>query len=180
MLPELIATPRLELRLLETSAAPRLLHFLESNKEDFERYDLPHPPDFYTVKFQKEVIEAEHKLLNESRGVRYYIFEPGNDAIVGSVSFAHIGSPDKCCSIGYKLDPIHRHKGYAFEAAKALIEVITEEFNIHKLEADILPTNKPSTKLIKKLGFEEDPIPILFRTCHSEESLPHTRFFLNC
>lgn len=76
--------------------------------------------------------------------------------IIGNVSFAYLNEEEgHKCTLGYKVDKDYRRRGYAYEAAAFLMDIVTEEFaNIKLIEADILPENRASLALIKKLGFE--------------------------
>lgn len=56
--------------------------------------------------------------------------------------------------IGYATLPGYCGKGYAFEAARAVIEHATTVLGLERLIAIISPENKASIGLIGKLGFE--------------------------
>ncbi len=180
MIPLYVETDRLELRVLDVSAADMITAFYIENRQDFERFDPPHSEDFYTSETQRGLLEAERTLLTEGRGIRFYIFlKEAPDACIGSVSFAYLSSEDsRTPSIGYKLAKKHRHAGYAHEAASALIPLVFENYGISRLEADILPENLASVRLATRLGFVRDEIPVLLKTCNSKGEVAHTRYFL--
>ncbi|MCK0132050.1 GNAT family N-acetyltransferase [Flavobacteriaceae bacterium F08102] len=54
--------------------------------------------------------------------------------------------------IGYAMLPTYEKRGYAFESANALKQHAFEKFEVTKLSALTLPTNKASQHLLKKLG----------------------------
>jgi RimJ/RimL family protein N-acetyltransferase len=56
--------------------------------------------------------------------------------------------------IGYSTLPDHCGRGYAYEAACAVIELAHAEFSLERLIAIISPDNDASIGLIRKLGFE--------------------------
>jgi len=54
--------------------------------------------------------------------------------------------------IGYGMLPAYRGKGYAFEAAKAIVRYAKNDLNIAKLVAIVNPDNDKSIVLLEKLG----------------------------
>lgn len=55
--------------------------------------------------------------------------------------------------LGYRLDYKEINNGYMTEAVKKLIEVAFKEYNLHRIEGNIIPTNKSSIRVVEKLGF---------------------------
>ncbi len=55
--------------------------------------------------------------------------------------------------VGYDVDPVHRRKGYASEAARALISWASAEHGIRRFLASVSPGNEPSLAIVRKLGF---------------------------
>jgi RimJ/RimL family protein N-acetyltransferase len=69
--------------------------------------------------------------------------------VCGLVIRPELENPD----IGYGLLEDYRGKGYALEAAEAVLEFAQEELKLECLCAITHPDNTPSGKLLKKLGF---------------------------
>lgn len=57
--------------------------------------------------------------------------------------------------IGYAFLPEFWNKGFAYEAASAVLKYASEELNISKILAFTLKENSNSIKLLKKLGLSE-------------------------
>lgn len=148
-------TERLNINILSSDDAPMVLDFYLNNKEAFEAYEPLHDENFYTLDYQSYNLEAEMKLFFRNQRLRYYLIESGrNKGIIGTVSFTNIlNQPAGSCNIGYRIGKNHQRKGYAAEALNFLIPVVMKEMNISRIEANILPTNIPSIKLIEALGF---------------------------
>jgi [ribosomal protein S5]-alanine N-acetyltransferase len=60
--------------------------------------------------------------------------------------------------LGYKLDKDEINKGYITEALQKGIEIIFNEYQLHRIEAPIMPRNEASIRVVKKLGFENEGI----------------------
>ena len=153
-------TNHLVLKILDPSWAPSVLNFYLINRTHFEPREPQRPSNFYTSNYQRSLLTAEQQLLLNSQGVRYYLFEKSNThKIIGSVNFYHIQkSPDNTCKLGYKLSSSMLHKGYAQEAISFLVPRIFHEYNLYRIEADIMRNNLPSIRLIERLNFHLEGI----------------------
>jgi RimJ/RimL family protein N-acetyltransferase len=80
--------------------------------------------------------------------------------IVGNAGFH--GAPDakRVAEIGYEVNPEQRRKGYAREAAEALIIWAAREHGIRRFRASVGPWNKPSLGLVRGLGFKRVGVQI--------------------
>ena len=153
-------TDRLILRVLHESSAAEVLKFYKKNREIFEIWEPIQSEDFYTVEHQAAILRLEFQLVVKRMAVRFWIFSKDYpDEIVGTVSFQNIlRSIYQSGMIGYKLDPFYWKKGYATEALEKAISVVFQEFDLHRIEALVLPQNTASIRLLKRLGFEEEGI----------------------
>jgi RimJ/RimL family protein N-acetyltransferase len=57
--------------------------------------------------------------------------------------------------VGYTIFPTFRRRGYASEAARALIEWASVSDGIRRFLASVAPENAPSLALVRKLGFTQ-------------------------
>lgn len=154
------STERMNIRILSDEQAMLVLDFYNKNHEVFDKWEERHSENFFSLKYQEEMLRAEFQLFLQGRHIRFYLFDKNNPLrIIGSVSFSNIQqNADRCCKIGYKLIPGYWHKGFATEALSFLLPVIHKDCRIHRIEADILPSNEASKKLASRLGFEYEGI----------------------
>lgn len=89
--------------------------------------------------------------LNES--IAWAVCIKGNNKMIGHVGFHRIDFVNHRAEIGYALLPQFHKNGLGSESLRAIIDVAFNQFHFHSLEANINPTNKPSIKLITKMGF---------------------------
>ena len=149
-------TEHLVLSIGNEALADKINEYLIRNRADFSKWDLSLNDSYFTMDYQLRAVQAEQRLFLREEGARYYLFLKGEpDYIIGNVSFGQMGNKgERIWEIGYKTDFRERGKGYAFEAASFLIPVISREYKIERLFAEILPENRPSLALIEKLGFK--------------------------
>lgn len=148
-------TDRLILRILNENYSMQVLTFLSRNKEYFDSYELAKAEKFYTEEFQKKLLYQEFSQTLKGNRIRFYFFMKNMpQRIIGTVSFSNMRHAFHSCQIGYKLDPLFQHQGYALEAVRAAIDIASAECSLHRIEAYVLPSNQPSIRLLKHLDFE--------------------------
>lgn len=153
-------TNRLILQLLEPDDASMVLNFQLNNISFFEKYEATRPANFYTLEFQRKTLEAEYQLALRASMIRYYVFRKEDlRRIIGTVCFRDIRlSSFFSCETGYKFDHSYWHQGYAQESMEKAIDVMFFEQNMHRIEASVMPENKPSIRLLEALGFVQEGI----------------------
>ena len=151
---ETIYTPRLEMRVLDGSAAGDVLDFYMENPE-FEHYEAERSFEFYTYDHMKRTLEYEYQVISKMMGLRLWVFEANAPyKIIGTVSFQNmIYNVYKSCQIGYKFHKNYQNKGYAREAVTNACKEGFDVFDIHRIEAYTMPDNLPSKRLLEKVGF---------------------------
>lgn len=154
-------TDRLFLTTLSQNYSDKVLDFYIRNKDHFEPWEPDRNTNFYTLPFQRLSLSMEHQLIQKNKMLRLWVFpkdEPSK--IIGSVNFYNIAyDPFFHCQIGYKLDNEYTGYGYGLESVGAGIELFFKVHpTIHRIEANIMPSNIPSIRLIEKLGFQYEGI----------------------
>ena len=79
---------------------------------------------------------------------------------IGMINYHRRDLREKRVDVGWLMLPGHQGKGYAAEAARALLRYLFDDLGIHKVEALIAPDNKPSAALAKRLGFRLEGGPL--------------------
>jgi ribosomal-protein-alanine N-acetyltransferase len=104
----------------------------------------------------REAIKAGIEKLFEEHGYGPYCMSLRSDGtmigICGLFKRENLDDPD----IGFAVLPDYCGKGYAGEAAMAVVEYASETLGIAVLTAIVSPTNAPSIGLIEKLGLTFD------------------------
>ncbi len=81
------------------------------------------------------------------------IKEKSSGAIVGAACLQHLANVDGApLEIGWRLVPEHNGKGYATEAAKAIVNYAAEQVGATYLVAVADPENIPSQRVMQRLG----------------------------
>jgi ribosomal-protein-alanine N-acetyltransferase len=83
----------------------------------------------------------------------WVIIERETETVVGDIGF--IGPPgvDATVEIGYSVIPDRRRRGYATEAARALVDWVLREPGVREVVAGCDNENVPSIRMLERLGF---------------------------
>ena len=149
-------------RLLLQPPDPRLVQpitaYFQRNRDFLSPWSPTMRPIFYTEAFHQEKIRQELIQMQEKRLVKFWLFKLEDSELsrpIGHVSFSNlVWGAFRNCFLGYSLDETETSQGYATEAIAASIRFVFGELGLHRIEANIMPRNKPSIRVAEKLGFE--------------------------
>jgi [ribosomal protein S5]-alanine N-acetyltransferase len=157
-------TQRLRLRALDSSSAPLVLDYYLRNWDFLQEWEPVKDDRFYTVQYQEEQLGGELVSMENGNSLRLWIFKKEDDSkTVGSIGFSNIVyGPFLSCFLGYKLDKDEINKGYTTEALQKGIGIMFDEYGLHRIEANIMPKNKRSMRVMEKLGFQNEGMSIKY------------------
>ncbi len=148
-------TERLCLTVLQKTDADKVLDYYTRNMYFLKEWDPQRSVDFFTMEYQRQMLEKEYKTYEEGDLLKLWIFNKEDPAkVIGFIVFNNIvRGAFLSCHLGYKLDKDHINRGYMTEALKKGIEVIFDQYKLHRIEANIIPHNVRSMRVVEKLGF---------------------------
>ncbi len=92
----------------------------------------------------------------------FLISRTSDGAIVGYVGLAQIHrGPFRSCVVGYWIGSSHLGRGYGTGGVRACLDVAFMPegdggLGLHRVEANVIPTNLASLALVKRLGFRKE------------------------
>ena len=150
-------TQRLILKPLDKNDAALLKEYLFSNKSFLEQWEPKRNPDYFEIDSIEKMLEFEKQAEDAKQAISLYIFKKDDGKLIGNVKLSNIVyGIFLSCFTGYKLDKDELSKGYMTEALKEVVRIAFEEYGLHRIEANIMPRNKASQKVVKKLGFKKE------------------------
>lgn len=160
MFKKIYQTKRLLLLQSDASLAPRVLDFYSRNKSFFTPLDPTREDAFYTAAYQKKALKQDAADARRLAAARFWLVEKSATSkgqITGMVSLNNIlYGTMQSATLSYKLDEHKTGQGFMTEALEKLIEIAFSELGLHRLEANIMPRNAPSLKLVSRLGFQNE------------------------
>jgi ribosomal-protein-alanine N-acetyltransferase len=150
-------TDRLYLKILKPNYCRQVLDYYIRNHNFLKEWEPKRPRDFYTLAYQKRQLRDEYQLFKRRKLIRFWIFKKEDNKLIGNICISNIVMGNfKSCYMGYKLDCEEINKGYMTEAIKKVVDVMFSEYGLHRIEANVVPRNIRSLKVMKKLNFEEE------------------------
>lgn len=148
-------TDRLILKVLDSSSAQIALDYYIRNRRFLEEWEPARDATFYTAEHQAELMEGESSQMAGRAALRLWIFKKEDEGrAIGAIGFNNmVWGPFRSCFLGYKLDGEEINRGYMTEAIRKGIEIVFDEYGLHRIEANILPRNLRSLRVVEKLGF---------------------------
>ncbi|WP_207652399.1 GNAT family protein [Desulfosporosinus sp. FKB] len=151
-----LETERLILMVLDETFADLVLDYYKRNSEFLQEWEAKKEPEFYTIRYHQEALRKELSKINDGDAFRVWLFIK-NEALsktIGSIGLNNIiHGAFLSCHLGYKLDQTEINHGYMTEALKRVIEFAFTKLGLHRIEANILPRNARSMRVVEKLGF---------------------------
>lgn len=150
-----LQTKRLVLSVYKPSAALVVADYLIRNRDFHKKYSQRQKEKYFTEKEQKSYLKFDLKQFRENTQVGFWIATIDDpNRIIGRLSFySLIGGCMNSCYVGYHLDQQEQGKGYMKEALLAGCDFMFKYYRLHRIEADILPTNERSIACVTSCGF---------------------------
>lgn len=149
---ETIRTKRLIIRLAEPQDAPTIYSY----RSDFEA-------NRYQGWFPQSEQEVHDYILNMPKTLdvanvclQFVIIRMADGKLIGDMGIIFNNHNLMQAEIGCTLDKTYHGQGYAVEATQAMINYIFDTLGKHRIIACIDPRNRPSIKLIERLGFRKE------------------------
>lgn len=147
-------TERLILRSLGIKESSLLFEYLNRNRDFLEIWEPKREDDFYTIDSIENLMKTEIENSANKNGLSLYIFKKGEDRIIGNIKLNNIVyGVFLSCFAGYKLDKDEQGKGYMTEALGEIVRIAFDKYKLHRIEANIMPRNKASIRVVEKAGF---------------------------
>jgi len=152
-------TQRLILKSLSPDDAILLQRYLVKNKDFLEEWEPERNEGYYSLDSIAKSIETNNAANENKSGLNLYLFKKAEENIIGNIGLSNIiYGVFQSCYLGYKLDVNEINNGYMGEGLKKEIEIAFENYKLHRIEANVMPRNIKSIRVLEKLEFENEGI----------------------
>ncbi|MFK7906853.1 MAG: GNAT family N-acetyltransferase [Chitinophagales bacterium] len=153
-----LETERLVLGILDESHASIALDFYHRNKDFLEPWSPKRAVSQLTLEKQAVRLHLQSMAFKNQTGVRFYLFKKTNlDRCIGNIGLSNIiRGAFQSCHLGYQIDEQEQNQGLTTEALKEIVGYAFEVLQLHRIEANIIPRNIASIRVVEKLGFEKE------------------------
>ncbi len=148
-------TPRLTLEVLDEKSARPVLDYYSRNRAFHQPWFSARDAHCFTLDHQKRQLQEDFQAFLAGRAIPFYLFDNQNPRrVIGRVSLSNIvHGAFRSCFLGYHLDEQSQGQGLAAEAIEAAVRIAFDDFHLHRVEANIMPRNHRSIRLVQRLGF---------------------------
>ena len=132
----------------------------------FELFQQEEVVEYYDLDVFSESGQAEKLLtlfasrFQEKLGIRWGIRMKHTSKLIGTCGFNSWSKPMKSAVVGYDLHPDYWKKGIAQEAVRTILNAgfsgVLPCGSLYRVQADTVPGNTASERLLKTLGFQEE------------------------
>jgi ribosomal-protein-alanine N-acetyltransferase len=144
------------LRLPEIEDAANIVAYQVRNRAHFKSFE-PVRPDFYfTESFWKVEATNVNRGFHAGQYMRFFLFDE-SERTVGSTSFLLFTYGNaQSCVLAYNLDYECWGRGIMYSALQIAIQFVFDTFKIRRIQANYIPENGRSGRLLERLGFEKE------------------------
>ena len=100
--------------------------------------------------FLQQFIDAQHE--RPRKKFAFAVTLKPNGQLIGNCNIRKNKPEDRVAEIGYEIAPAHWGKGYATEAARAILAFGFDEWTLHRIAAWCIAENTASAHVLGKLG----------------------------
>jgi ribosomal-protein-alanine N-acetyltransferase len=154
----LLLTQRTYSRLATIADIPGIIAFHQRNDvQHFAPWNPLLPENFYHPEFWLTKVERSLVEFETDETLRLFTFLKSNNQLIATISFTNfVRGPFQNCSLGYKIDQQFQGQGLMFEALEKCIQYVFEQLKFHRIEANYIPYNTRSGRLLERLNFEKN------------------------
>lgn len=151
-----LSTARLKLTRIGPPDAPSVFEMF-SHPEVVRYYDLEPFSQIAQAEALIELFESRHRA---GSGIRWAIRIGSTDELVGTCGYNSWSGKMRSATVGYDLKRTHWGQGIAAEAVREAVRAafagVLACGPLHRIQADTIPGNVASERLLLKLGFKEE------------------------
>lgn len=142
---------------LREEHAEALLRLRLENREYMQRYEPVRADSYWTLERQRELLQQGEQSLLEGTGYVFGIFQSDTGQLIGRIELSGVArGPFQNASVGYFVDRQQHGRGYATVALAWVKEYAFREAGLHRIQAGVMPWNKPSQRVLEKVGFRRE------------------------
>ncbi|WP_338779833.1 GNAT family protein [Metabacillus sp. FJAT-52054] len=144
---------------LSAEDAEPILKMEQRNREFFSQFAPDRDDQYYTLEGQISRMKKFEENREKDSGYSFGIYLHQSKKLIGQIGFFKVErGPAQKAMIGYSLDQDHNGKGYMTEAVQLIVDFGFNELNLHRIEAEVMPHNKGSIRILEKSGFHKEGI----------------------
>ncbi len=145
------------LRFPRLSDYPEWAALREESRDFLTPWEPTWPIDDLTRPAFRRRLKRYARDFREDLSYPFFVFTRVDEELVGSCIVSNVRrGVTQSCNLGYWAGEKFASQGYMSDAVRLLIPFVFDQLNLHRIEAACLPSNEPSKRLLKRVGFSEE------------------------
>jgi [ribosomal protein S5]-alanine N-acetyltransferase len=155
-----LETNDLILRPADMKFAESVLRYYRRNQAFLEPFEPKRDPAFFTYERQEAALRQEVAAARRKSAFRFYIWTKADpQTVIGRIGLSNIvWGCFLSCFLSYNLDAGHTNQGYMTQAVTAVSQYAFQTLRLHRIEANVMPRNRASRRVLEKCGFREEGV----------------------
>ncbi len=143
------------LRFLEVADAELVADYQRRNRHFHRQWSPIPPPDYFTPQFHRRMLQQTVERREREEEFRFGIFSDQPDPLlIGRINLVAIErGAFQNGRLGYSIDAKHRNSGIMTAMLKNVMGFGFGYLRLHRIEANIMPRNEASRRVLQKCGF---------------------------
>ena len=134
-----------------------LVKYENENRIYLSQWEPTRSPTYFSLEYTQKRVESNFKKFQSSSSISLVGFDKEQSKIICLCTFSNIvHGPFQACSLGYSISEKEQGKGLMFEMLQTSIQYVFDEYQLHRIMANFMPSNIRSKKLLNRLGFQKE------------------------
>ncbi|MFS0558942.1 GNAT family N-acetyltransferase [Brevibacillus sp. 179-C9.3 HS] len=156
-------TDEILLRPLQQKDAAELLELRLRNHDFLQPFEPIRSASFLTLAEQQEQISQAQKAFELGTAYAFGVFSRESEKMVGRVALSNVTRGAwQNATIGYFMDLTCNGKGYTTSAVKLALHFAFSDAGLHRVQAAVMPRNKPSIRVLEKNRFRQEGLSLRY------------------
>lgn len=136
--------------------APRVSTYFRRQRAYLTPWNPSMRPVFFSEVHQRDKLIQEQAQMRANTLLKFWLVPhtAPEGPLLGHIAFSNlVFGAFQSCFLGYSIAAEQRGRGYAAEAIATGLELVFDTLQLHRVEANIMPRNTASVRVVQKLGF---------------------------
>lgn len=130
-------------------------------REDSRNFLTPWEPTWTSDELTRSAFRRRLRRYAEDiradQAYAFFVFLKDAGTLVGGLTLSNVRrGVTQSCALGYWMGERYARRRLMTEAVRAIIPYVFEILRLHRLEAACLPSNEPSQRLLRRVGFTQE------------------------
>jgi ribosomal-protein-alanine N-acetyltransferase len=133
--------------------ASALAELVRANREFLAPWDPIRSENYFTAEGQHAVVQADLEQHGQGSKLPHVILDDSGQVIGRIALNGIVRGAFQSCALSYWVSASHNGRGFATKAVSAIVRVAFDELGLHRVQAETLPHNTGSQRVLERNGF---------------------------